>query len=239
MKEGYDIVSGWRKDRNDTLSRRLSSKIANRIICWLTGTSLHDTGCTLKAYKSAVIKNLNLYGAPDREALARLFTELGFGALLAEYGEAPAAAPADYEAILDEAGLQALVGRIRKAGAVAVDTETDNISPTRAGLVGFSLAVEPGRAYYVPLRHRGIGAPGQIPAAKALDIVRGVLEDPAVRKTGRNIKYDLIVLEREGVHMRGLDLDTMILSYLLEPNWGKHNLDRLSLAYLGRPSHPL
>ncbi|RJP95076.1 MAG: glycosyltransferase [Desulfobacteraceae bacterium] len=66
MKDGYDIVSGWRKDRNDTLSRRLSSKIANRIICWLTGTSLHDTGCTLKAYKSEVINNLNLYGEMHR-----------------------------------------------------------------------------------------------------------------------------------------------------------------------------
>ncbi|MDO9263700.1 MAG: glycosyltransferase family 2 protein, partial [Desulfosalsimonadaceae bacterium] len=56
MKEGYDIVSGWRKNRNDTLSRRLSSKIANRIIGWMTGARLHDTGCTLKAYKSDVIK---------------------------------------------------------------------------------------------------------------------------------------------------------------------------------------
>jgi DNA polymerase-1 len=175
---------------------------------------------------------------PDREALARLFKELGFGALLAEYGEAPTAVPADYTAILDEAGLRALVERIRKAGTVAVDTETNHISPTRARLVGFSLAVEPGEAFYVPLRHRGIGTSAQIPAETALDIVRGVLEDPAIRKIGQNIKYDLIVLEREGVRMRGLDLDTMILSYLLEPNWGKHGLDRLSPAYLGRPSIP-
>ena len=66
MKEGYDIVSGWRKNRNDTLSRRFSSKIANRIIAWMTGARLHDTGCTLKAYKSNVIKNLNLYGEMHR-----------------------------------------------------------------------------------------------------------------------------------------------------------------------------
>jgi len=66
MQEGYDIVSGWRKDRHDTLSRRLSSKIANRIIGWMTGARLHDTGCTLKAYKLNVIKNLNLYGEMHR-----------------------------------------------------------------------------------------------------------------------------------------------------------------------------
>ena len=66
MKEGYDIVSGWRKNRKDKQSRKLSSKIANWIIGALTGTKLHDTGCTLKAYKSDVLKNLNLYGEMHR-----------------------------------------------------------------------------------------------------------------------------------------------------------------------------
>lgn len=66
INEGYDIVSGWRKNRKDKHSRKLSSKIANKIIGALTGTRLHDTGCTLKAYKSDVIKNLNLYGELHR-----------------------------------------------------------------------------------------------------------------------------------------------------------------------------
>jgi DNA polymerase-1 len=175
---------------------------------------------------------------PDRETLAGLFKELGFGSLLAEFAAPAKPSSRDYETILDEAALRAWVERIRDAGAVSIDTETDNVSPTRAGLVGFSLSVEPGRACYVPLRHGGMGAPAQIPAGRALDIVRGVLEDPAIRKIGQNIKYDLIVLEREGVRLRGLDLDTMVLSYLLEPNWGKHNLDRLALAYLGETSIP-
>jgi len=66
MKEGFDIVSGWRKNRQDTLSRKLSSRIANRIIGAVSGARLHDTGCTLKAYKSEVIKNLDLYGEMHR-----------------------------------------------------------------------------------------------------------------------------------------------------------------------------
>jgi glycosyltransferase involved in cell wall biosynthesis len=66
MKEGYDIVSGWRKQRQDKISRKISSKIANWIIGRMTGARLHDTGCTLKAYKSNVIKNLNLYGEMHR-----------------------------------------------------------------------------------------------------------------------------------------------------------------------------
>lgn len=67
LSEGYDIVSGWRRARKDKwLSRKLPSKIANRIISRLTGVRLHDYGCTLKAYRREVIKNLRLYGELHR-----------------------------------------------------------------------------------------------------------------------------------------------------------------------------
>ncbi len=63
----YDIVSGWRKDRKDPfISRRLPSIIANKLISWVTGVHLHDYGCTLKAYRSEVIKNVRLYGEMHR-----------------------------------------------------------------------------------------------------------------------------------------------------------------------------
>ena len=63
MKEGYDVVSGWRKNRKDnSLSRVIPSKIANYIISKISGVSLHDYGCTLKAYKKDVIKDIKLYG---------------------------------------------------------------------------------------------------------------------------------------------------------------------------------
>ncbi len=67
INEGYDVVTGWRFDRKDKfLSRRLPSIIANRIISWTTGVSLHDYGCTLKAFRKEVIKNVNLYGEMHR-----------------------------------------------------------------------------------------------------------------------------------------------------------------------------
>lgn len=67
MNEGYDVVSGWRKDRKDkTVSRKIPSKIANKLISKLTGVHLHDYGCSLKAYKSNVIKNVYLYGEMHR-----------------------------------------------------------------------------------------------------------------------------------------------------------------------------
>jgi len=67
MKEGYDVVSGWRKNRKDAaVSRKLPSKVANWLIGKLTGVEIHDYGCTLKAYRSDVIKRVNLYGELHR-----------------------------------------------------------------------------------------------------------------------------------------------------------------------------
>jgi DNA polymerase-1 len=179
-----------------------------------------------------------ILGEPNREAAERLFRELEFTSLANEYGRAPApsAKGRTYTAIFEEKDLKALAARIRKAGYVSLDTETDNIFPTRARLVGMSFALEPGEAWYLPLRHDYLGAPPQIPVEKAFGILRGVLESPAVRKIGQNIKYDAIVLGREGIDLKGIDLDTMVLSYLIEPNWGRHNLDRLATAYLHLPA---
>ena len=66
LNEGYDVVSGWRKYRQDNLLRTFPSKIANRLICRVTGVHLHDYGCTLKAYRREVIKGFRLYGEMHR-----------------------------------------------------------------------------------------------------------------------------------------------------------------------------
>ena len=175
---------------------------------------------------------------PDADELARLFRELEFGTLLAAYAPKPAPVEKRYRTIADAGELEGLVARIEKTGFVSLDTETDNIFPTRARLVGMSFALVPDEAAYLPLRHDYLGAPEQIPVPKALEILRPVLENPGIRKIGQNIKYDLIVLRREGIRLAGIDGDTMVLSYLLEPNWGKHNLDRLAPAYLQETAIP-
>lgn len=67
VNEGYDVVSGWRKNRKDTfVDRKLPSMIANKIISWISGVKLHDYGCTLKAYRSEVLKDVKLYGELHR-----------------------------------------------------------------------------------------------------------------------------------------------------------------------------
>jgi DNA polymerase-1 len=175
---------------------------------------------------------------PNTEELAALFQELEFTSLLAELVKKPGTAEKDYKPILDEPGLRELAGLIRQAGFVSLDTETDSASPTQARLVGMSFAVRPGQAFYLPLGHDYAGAPIQIPKDKAYGILKAILADPGIRKIGQNIKYDYIVLKREGLELRGIDQDTMVLSYLLEPNWGKHNLEKLALAYLHTQATP-
>jgi DNA polymerase-1 len=176
---------------------------------------------------------------PDEKETIRLFQELEFSSLLADFLKKPRLpAKKEFRTIFEEEELRSLAARIAAAGEVALDTETDSVSPTRARLVGLSFSLLPGEAFYVPVGHDYLGAPPQIPKERALDILRSVLEDPAVRKIGQNIKYDLIVLEREGVRLAGISKDTMVLSYLLEPNWGRHGLEKLALHYLQETKAP-
>ncbi|WP_046864084.1 DNA polymerase I [Microvirga massiliensis] len=146
---------------------------------------------------------------------------------------------AAYETILDVARLEAWVAEAREQGYVAVDTETDSLDANRAELVGFSLALSPGRACYVPLAHRGESdlfgtglLPGQLSVETALAAVRPLLEDPSVLKIGQNLKYDWVVLKRHGVEIRSYD-DTMLMSYVLDAGKGSHGMDELSRRHLG------
>ncbi len=169
---------------------------------------------------------------PDVEDLRCLFEELEFTTLIAQYTPEPKKGERECSTILEEKDLLALVRRIQKEKAVALDTETTSPCPAKARLVGMSFALEPGQAYYLPLGHDYEGAPLQIPKARALEILREVLSDPGVKKTGQNIKYDAVVLRVEGVEVEGIEHDTLLQSYLLEPNWGKHNLGKLAQVYL-------
>jgi len=169
---------------------------------------------------------------PNYEEVTKLFQELEFTSLLSDYLKKPKSTSKTYKIIFKEKELLELIAKIKQAKFVALDTETDSPFPTRAHLVGISFSTEPGHAYYLPFGHDYIGAPRQIPKDIAFRLLREVLSDAKIKKIGQNIKYDYIVLKREGITLRGIEFDTMVLSYLLEPNWGKHNLGKLALTYL-------
>lgn len=169
---------------------------------------------------------------PNTDELLALYQDLGFSSLVSEHLKTKNLAKKSYATILDEDMLQKVISQIKKSGHVALDTETDSPYPTQARLVGISFSVKSHKAFYLPLRHNYPNAPDQVPKNKSFQLLKSVLTDPKIKKTGHNIKYDFIVLHREGITLQGIDLDTMILSYMLEPNWGKHNLNRLATTYL-------
>ncbi|MBH1391750.1 DNA polymerase I [Stenotrophomonas maltophilia] len=156
-------------------------------------------------------------------------------------GEAPAAgtldpalsAPGEYETVLTAEQLQAWVERLQQAELISFDTETDALDAMRARLVGISLAVEPGRAAYIPVGHDYPGAPAQLPMQQVLDALRPALQDPAKKKLGQHGKYDLHVLRRHGVAVQGYHDDTMLESFVLNSTATRHDMDSLALRYLG------
>jgi DNA polymerase-1 len=99
--------------------------------------------------------------------------------------------------------------------------------------VGVSLSWKALHGVYIPVGHRVLGDPAQLPRALVLDKLRPLFADPAVKKWGQNIKYDDIVLRRAGVPVHGYDFDTMIASYLLDPERHTHKLDEISRTELG------
>jgi DNA polymerase I len=162
------------------------------------------------------------------------------------------AGDAAYELVTQETQLAQWVAAAREKGLVAFDTETTSIDAMQASLVGFSLALEPGRACYVPVGHRGgppqgqldLGGDGQggaegggllphqIPLAKAVALLKPLLEDPAVLKIGQNLKYDMTIMAAHDIAIAPYD-DTMLISYVLGGGRNGHGMDELSELHLG------
>jgi DNA polymerase-1 len=241
---------------------------------------------------------------PDRDQLRDLFVELEFHSLAKEAAPAKRAPETGverrYTTVETVAHVQDVVARARQAGSFALDTETviaagdpPKIDPLRAKLIGISLAIAPGEAYYFPLRHRqhaaeqtdflldvsgdrsatdapedrgavqggdeatrarprkrvvkkvesiasrllGGGTTQPVNNLPPLDSpemapLRELLEDAAVSKSAQNAKFDLLALRKAGVNLRGLEFDTMLASYVLDPGRRSHGLDVLALEFL-------
>ncbi len=168
--------------------------------------------------------------APDSPALLGILKELEFTALLKHVIQEPEP-DVDYFTVLEDQDLQHLVGALSSADEFCFDTETTSRDAMQAGLVGISFAIRPLQAYYLPVGHSYPGAPKQISLDHALGSLKPVMENPAIKKIGQNIKYDLLVLGHYGVQVKGVSFDTMIASYLLNPGKASHSLDSLALEY--------
>ena len=146
-----------------------------------------------------------------------------------------------YECVRTLARLKEWIARAHEVGVVAVDTETTSLDAMQAGLCGFSLAVAPNEACYVPIAHKKDGggdglfdaglAADQIKEEDALKVLKPLLEDKSILKVGQNLKYDWLVFAQRGIEIEGYD-DTMLISYVLDAGKGGHGMDDLSERWL-------
>lgn len=147
--------------------------------------------------------------------------------------ETPAApAELDYQTVTTQEQLKTLLAVLEKAELVALDTETTSLDPLTARLVGLSVSVKPGQAFYVPVAHRGSLDVEQLDKGYVLDTLRPWLESVDAAKVLHNAKYDTHVLLNEKIHLRGIREDTMLQAYVLQSH-KRVSMEELALQWLG------
>ncbi len=180
--------------------------------------------------------NKAIAGQPKAEVKSDVVVNAPVSGGAAKPAPMPPIEAAEYECVTTLDRLDHWIARAREVGVCGFDTETDSLQAVTATLVGFSLAISPGEACYVPLGHGGTDMfaekPDQIPLADAVARLKTLLEDETVLKIGQNLKYDMSVLRQHGLSIHPLD-DTMLMSFALDAGRQGHGMDELSELHLG------
>ncbi len=185
---------------------------------------------------------------PDQETLNAFFKKFGFTSLIKEMTGKATLSAESYHTVATAQELDNLASALEKAGEFAFDLETTSLDPRLAEIVGLSFSFVDHEAYYIPVGHvicsaasEGslfdslactIPAPGQLSRTTVMERLRPLLENPALRKVGQNIKFDIQVLANNGIQLAGVWFDTMLASYVLNPSRQGHGLDALSQEHL-------
>ncbi len=194
----------------------------------------------------------------DRAKVASLFRDLGFAALLQRLPKSgeqdigqlsmfatPAAqatreVPTTYQLVDSPAALREVLANIRAAGQCAVDVETDSLHPVEANLVGIALSWQEGHTAYIPIGHKRVSdSAEQMPLEAVRQEMGALLADAAVRKVAHNANFDLIVLAQHELGVEGLQFDTLIGAWLLDPSGRALGLKSLAWQELGVEMTPI
>ncbi|MCP4406909.1 MAG: DNA polymerase I [Gammaproteobacteria bacterium] len=176
-------------------------------------------------------------GSADPVALREIYGNLEFRTWLAALGgeqtnNDPKKSQGDYRIILSLADLEAWLSLLEQAPVFAFDTETTSLNYMSARVVGVSFAVKEGEAAYLPIGHDYPGVPEQLDETEVFGRLKRLLEDPAIKKLGHNLKYDRNVLANHGIALTGIAYDTMLESYVINSTANRHDLDTLCQKHL-------
>lgn len=187
--------------------------------------------------------SLRFRGA-SRERCFELFTRLGFRSLVLEYAPTADTVGKDYAVVSTIHDLQALAAHLGRTGRFGLRILPDSPAAMRCGIVGIAFSTAARQARYVPMlsAHAGGGGlfggdgaggtPG-VELSDAIAALKPILEDAAIAKVGHDLKFDAIVLARHGVTLRGVEMDTMLASYLLDATRSAHPLEDLAIEHSG------
>ncbi len=137
-----------------------------------------------------------------------------------------------YQTLLDKDEFNRWLDKLNHCELFAFDTETDGLDYMSANLIGLSFATAAGEAAYVPVAHDYMDAPQQLERDWVLKQLKPLLEDENKAKVGQNLKFDMSILARYDIELRGIRHDTMLESYVLDSTGGKHDMDSLALRFL-------
>jgi DNA polymerase I len=182
------------------------------------------------------------YRGASRERCYELFSRLAFRTLVNDYAPTADTIQKDYALVTTPPDLDALIESLRSAGEFALRVIPDRPSSMTAEIVGIAFSTAPRHGRYVPMGHHsstgGIDLLSDPPFAQvetrdALERLKPLLEDEAIRKVGHDLKFDVVVLQNHGIALRGLAFDSMLASYLLDATRPGHPLEETSLEHLG------
>ncbi len=185
--------------------------------------------------------------APDHDSAFNLIKELEFTSLLERFTSTEKTEKVNYITIVATDQLKQFVAKLQSCQQFTFDLETTDVDPMKAEIVGLSFSWNEGEAYYIPAVSEKVAATTDLftdnkfrgfPLHTALQYLNPIFENESIKKCGQNVKYDRLVLSRAGVEVKGVDFDTMVASYVVNPSLRQHNLDALALAYFNYQKIP-
>ena len=172
----------------------------------------------------------------DAERVGAFLREYEFPSLLKLVVTGQSPDTSGYSVVTSKKRLAGLVAALERSRGFAIDLETTSLDPHSAEIVGVSVALEEGEAFYIPVGHT---AGRSLPRDFVMDSLTPALTNEDVPKYGQNIKFDYKVLLTHGIELAPLAFDTMIASYLLDPGRRQHGLTALALEHLGVRMTPI